>query len=119
MGMDRPGREVVGGGGGEGLSPAPGVGAGRVALCDVLAGGVGVVLETAVGEQDGAMLRAMGLVPGATVRVCRAGEPCIVAVLHTGASACACGGSRIGLARRLARGVYVRPRGGAGDGPAC
>ena len=55
------------------------------------------------GEDGAAMLRAMGLTPEARVRVCRLGEPCIVAVR------CACGGqTRIGLARRIASRIMVR-----------
>jgi Fe2+ transport system protein FeoA len=59
------------------------------------------------GEAGGAaMLRAMGLIPEAKVRICRLGEPCIVAVR------CACGGqTRIGLARRVASRIMVRVAG--------
>lgn len=75
--------------------------------------------EAQLAADDAAMLRAMGLVPGATFRVCRTGEPCIVAVMHTGAtSQCSCGGSRIGLASNLAKQILVRVS-GASDGPAC
>ena len=55
------------------------------------------------GEDGAAMLRAMGLTPEARIRLCRLGEPCIVAVR------CACGGqTRIGLARRIASRIMVQ-----------
>lgn len=57
------------------------------------------------------MLRAMGMKPGAMVRVCRAGEPCIVEVLAPrGGGPCGCDCStRIGLAKDLAMRVMVIP----------
>ncbi|MEM1331121.1 MAG: FeoA family protein [Planctomycetota bacterium] len=54
--------------------------------------------------EDATMLRAMGLRPEATLRVCRNGSTCIVAV-GTG-HACTC---RIGLDRSLADRVLVQP----------
>jgi Fe2+ transport system protein FeoA len=85
--------------------------AAAVTLMAMQAGRVGRLLDAAVGADDAAMLRAMGLVPGAMVRVCRTGEPCIVAVMNAGqaASGCGCGGSRIGLAGALARAIRVVP----------
>ncbi len=95
-----------------------------VALTNLRPGDVGVVCETCMDPIDAAMLRAMGLRPNATIRVCRLGEPCIVEVF-TGSSAradaacppglasdrpcdrpggCSC---RIGLARPLAERVMV------------
>jgi hypothetical protein len=63
---------------------------------------------------DAALLRAMGLRPNATVRLCRLGEPCIVEVLN-GASEDGCRGTggcwcRIGLAKPLACAVVVENR---------
>ncbi len=53
---------------------------------------------------DAAMLRAMGLKPQAEVRICRLGQPCIVAVKNQ------CGGGcRIGLDRSIAERVMVCP----------
>jgi Fe2+ transport system protein FeoA len=46
-----------------------------------------------------ALLRALGLTDRCLLRVCKAGEPCIVEVKAT----------RIGLSRALARGVFVVP----------
>jgi len=94
-----------------------------VSLTKLRAGDVGVVCETCMDPLDAAMLRAMGLRPNATIRVCRLGEPCIVEVF-TGAAkvdpncapgvrsdrpcdrpgGCSC---RIGLARPLAERVMV------------
>ena len=94
-----------------------------VALTTLRAGDIGVVCETCMDPIDAAMLRAMGLRPNATIRVCRLGEPCIVEVF-TGATkadpscpegdprdrpcdrpgGCSC---RIGLARPLAERVMV------------
>jgi Fe2+ transport system protein FeoA len=44
-------------------------------------------------------LRALGLTDRCLLRVCKAGEPCIVQVRQT----------RIGLSRELARGIFVIP----------
>jgi Fe2+ transport system protein FeoA len=55
-------------------------------------------------EQDGKMLRAMGLRPDASIQMCRLGEPCIVSL----SGACG-GGCRIGLARDIASRVMVTP----------
>lgn len=66
------------------------------------------------------MLRAMGLRPDATIRICRLGEPTIVEVLpgRPGAGdlcnrpgGCRC---RIGLSRMIAVRVKVRVRSGVG-----
>jgi Fe2+ transport system protein FeoA len=48
---------------------------------------------------DCALLKALGLTDRCLLRVCKAGEPCIVEVKAT----------RIGLSRTLARGVFVVP----------
>ena len=61
-----------------------------------------MVRTAAVGESDAALLGAMGLCCNAKVRLCRAGEPCIVAI--TGGSGAQC---RIGLARPLADKIMV------------
>lgn len=55
-------------------------------------------------EQDGKMLRAMGLRPDASIQMCRLGEPCIVSL----SGACG-GGCRIGLAKDIASRVMVTP----------
>jgi len=60
------------------------------------------VSGTTLEGEEAAVLRAMGLRPNASVRVCRMGEPCIVEL--RGASGACC---RIGLARKLAACVIV------------
>jgi hypothetical protein len=62
------------------------------------------VRQADVPADDAALLGAMGLCCNAKVRLCRAGEPCIVAVT-TGRGA----GCRIGLARPLADRIVVEP----------
>ncbi len=74
----------------------------HIALTQLRPGQVGVVRRTGVTEQDAALLGAMGLCCNAKVRLCRAGEPCIVAIT-TGRGA----GCRIGLARPLAEKIVV------------
>lgn len=44
-------------------------------------------------------LRALGLIDGATLRVCNQGEPCVVQVRST----------RIGITRRVAESILVEP----------
>lgn len=56
---------------------------------------------------DAALLGAMGLRCEARVRLCRAGEPCIVAVLTGGLASC-----RIGLSRAVAECIVVEVEGG-------
>jgi Fe2+ transport system protein FeoA len=74
-------------------------------------GQTGVVLEAQLGESDSALLRAMGLHPAARVRLCREGEPCIVAVTAGSGPNCGCGSEcRIGLARSLAQRIFVKTR---------
>ena len=86
-------------------SVGPGAAEG-VALTALAAGQVGTVLRTSLDPGDAALLRAMGLRPASRVRLCRAGEPCVIEVL-VGSAACACA-SRIGMARALAAQVVVR-----------
>lgn len=74
-------------------------------LSTLRAGQHGLVVACRVEGADAPILRAMGLTEGAVVRVCRAGEPTIVALLcHRG---CHCASSRVGLARALADRVMV------------
>lgn len=76
--------------------------AGRCSLNQLKPGETGVVRSAPTGSEDAAVLAAMGLCCNARVRLCRAGEPCIVAVLAGGGSGC-----RIGLARPLADQIMV------------
>ncbi len=73
-----------------------------ISLNQLKPGETGVVRSAPLSGDDAAMLAAMGLYCNATVRLCRAGEPCIVAVLGGGGSGC-----RIGLARPLADRILV------------
>jgi Fe2+ transport system protein FeoA len=72
-----------------------------IPLSQLRPGQTGVVRSTAAAPADAALLGAMGLCCNATVRLCRAGEPCIVSI-HTGKAAC-----RIALARPLAQAIRV------------
>lgn len=74
--------------------PAPGL-----SLTDLKPGQTARIRHADLEADDAALLRAMGLRPSAMVRMCRAGEPCIIEVFPGGATSCAC---RIGLARPLA-----------------
>jgi Fe2+ transport system protein FeoA len=85
-----------------------------ISLTRLRRGQTGVVREARLSGEDGALLRAMGLRPNARVRLCRVGEPCIVAVsvgLATGGGYATDGGCagtcRIGLARPLAERIMV------------
>lgn len=79
----------------------------RVALTTLKPGQQGVVAGGTLDEADAAFLRAMGLQNDAKVRMCRAGEPCIVAVGSIGVE-CGCTSvCRIGLARPLAERIIV------------
>ncbi|MFZ4575964.1 MAG: FeoA family protein [Phycisphaerales bacterium] len=85
-------------------------------------GQTAIVRETRLDARDAALLRAMGLRPNATVRICRLGEPCIVEVLSgsgeggcNGPGGCWC---RIGLSKPLALGVVVEQTDSC-TGPGC
>lgn len=74
-------------------------------LSSFRAGQYALIVASRVEGADAPILRAMGLTEGAIVRVCRAGEPTILAILcHRG---CHCASSRVGLARALADRVMV------------
>ena len=96
----------------------PGCGAGQtnqgprpISLHSLTPGLIGRVCENCLNDADATMLRAMGLKPNSLVRVCRAGEPCIVEVLAPrGGGPCGCDcATRIGLAKELALRVMVIP----------
>jgi Fe2+ transport system protein FeoA len=69
-------------------------------LTQLRQGQTGVICDAALDAESAAMLRAMGLRPDCRIRLCRTGEPCIVAAGRDGAC-------RIGLTRRLAERVFV------------
>lgn len=71
-------------------------------LGSLLPGQAGRLVGTTLGLAEESTLAAMGLCRDATVRVCRSGSTCIVAVSCSRGSAC-----RIGLGRRLADAVLI------------
>ncbi len=84
-----------------------------VGLVALAVGEVAVIREAHLDRDDAALLRAMGLGPGVRFKLCRQGEPCIVAIMPSccgvagpGADLPCCAG-RIGLARSLARAIVV------------
>jgi Fe2+ transport system protein FeoA len=80
-----------------------------VSLLSMRAGEWGVVHSVEASPSDAATLRAMGLAPGARMRVCRAGSPTIVALMCPPDAPCKCAGTRLGLARELAAEIVVEP----------
>ena len=87
-------------------------------LSSLRPGQTAVISQSRLSREDAALLRAMGLCERTVVRLCRAGEPCVVAVggiqtspggeLAPAPKLCACAGHcRIGLARRLAEQIIV------------
>jgi Fe2+ transport system protein FeoA len=75
-----------------------------VPLTALTRGSAGVVQPGRMDADDERALAELGIRPNASVRVCRKGNPCIVAVHE------ACGhGCRVGLCRRLAERVLVSP----------
>jgi Fe2+ transport system protein FeoA len=74
-----------------------------VRLSQLRAGAVARLHTTELATDDCALLRALGLTDRCLLKVCKAGEPCIVQVRAT----------RIGLSRHLARGLFVIPEAAA------
>lgn len=83
------------------IEPGP-----RIALTQLKPGQTARIRHADLEADDAALLRAMGLRPATFVRMCRAGEPCIIEVYPGGVTSCAC---RIGLARPLADRVMCEP----------
>lgn len=75
-----------------------------ISLSQLKPGQCGTVRTSDLSASDASVLSAMGLCCDAKVRLCRAGEPCIVAVLTGGRASC-----RIGLARPLAERIVIDP----------
>lgn len=80
-----------------------------VSLLSMRAGAWGIVHAVEASPSDAATLRAMGLAPGARMRVCRVGSPTIVALMCPPDAPCKCAGTRLGLARELAAEIVVEP----------
>jgi Fe2+ transport system protein FeoA len=74
------------------------------------AGEVAIVDRVDLDQREASMLRAMGLRPGALVRLSSVGEPSVVEVVsgHTCRCHCRC---RIGVARGVAEKIYLRAEG--------
>jgi len=70
-----------------------------VPLTQLSTGSMARLHATELGTEDCALLRALGLTDQCLLRVCKAGEPCIVQVRAT----------RIGLSKEVARGLFVIP----------
>jgi len=85
--------------------PTANVGSGRrpVRLTQLSTGTIARLHAAELGLDDCALLRALGLTDHCVLRVCKAGEPCIVQVRST----------RIGLSREVARGLLVIPEAAA------
>ena len=82
-------------------SPAPGTStAPAVKLSELAAGCVARLHAANLSAQDCALLRALCLTDECVLRICQAGEPCIVQVRTT----------RIGLSRAVADGILVVPQ---------
>jgi hypothetical protein len=80
------------------------------ALTMVAPGQQASILESpALSGEEANSLRAMGLRPGAAVRVVRVGQPTILEILSCGGPACGQCGCRMGLARGVAERVLVQP----------
>lgn len=70
-----------------------------VPLSQLDSGAVGRFQAAHLAKNDSALLRALGLTARSLVRVCKAGDPCIVQVRTT----------RIGLSREVAEHILVVP----------
>lgn len=86
----------------QGQIPPPATTGRSVLLTQLRRGECGVIQRSTLSTGDAALLAAMGLCCNAKVRLCRAGEPCIVAVMSGRGAEC-----RIGLARSLAERLHV------------
>jgi Fe2+ transport system protein FeoA len=69
----------------------------QVPLCAMNPGDCGRIVASRLGENDGELLRAMGMSEHCRLRVCRSGEPCIVQIDST----------RLGLSRDMTRLILV------------
>ena len=72
-----------------------------VPLSQLDSGDIGLVQAADLAGNESALLRALGLTTRSLIRVCKAGDPCIVQVRTT----------RIGLSREVAKKILVVPEG--------
>jgi Fe2+ transport system protein FeoA len=70
-----------------------------VPLSRLASGAVGRLQGSELAKNDMALLRALGLTTRSLIRVCKAGDPCIVQVRST----------RIGISREVADSILVVP----------
>ena len=77
-----------------------------VSLVHLKEGQTATIRSSSLDADDAAYLRSLGLRMNSSIRLCRAGEPCIVSI--EGPHGCAC---RIGLARGLAEQLSVDVQG--------
>lgn len=70
-----------------------------IRLCDLDEGAVARFHEARLDADASHLLRTLGLTRFSLIRLCKAGEPCIVQVRST----------RIGLARAVADAIFVIP----------
>jgi Fe2+ transport system protein FeoA len=77
-----------------------------VPLADVPVDGLAELRVSKLDEETRALLRALGLTDGSTLRVCKQGEPFIIQVRAT----------RIGMSRSVAAGLLVQLPPGSKDG---
>lgn len=80
-------------------SPRPLPDAAPVQLTELAAGAAAQLHGTHLGEDDFALLEALGLTRSCRFRVCKVGDPWIVQIRET----------RIGLAASVARRIFVVP----------
>jgi Fe2+ transport system protein FeoA len=72
---------------------------GGVPLSSLAIGASARLSDSRLAAEDRDTLRALGLTDGATLRVCKQGEPCVVQVRST----------RIGITGRVAQAIFVEP----------
>jgi Fe2+ transport system protein FeoA len=79
--------------------PFPLPGASPVQLTELAAGAAAQLHATSLGDDDFALLEALGMTRSCRFRVCKVGDPWIVQIRET----------RIGLAASVARRIFVVP----------
>lgn len=76
-----------------------------IPLSQLPAGQCGQLQRSVVEDEDAELLRAMGLNETCVLRMCRAGEPCIIEVNAT----------RLGLSTAMTRNIFVCPVAASGQ----
>lgn len=79
-----------------------------VPLTSLRPGQTAVISGSRLDADESALLSAMGLAERTRIKVCRLGEPCVVALGQGEGRHCHCNGHcRIGLARTMAERLFV------------